>query len=36
MKVCVDYRQLNSLTIKDKYIMPLIEELIDDGFLRLT
>lgn len=29
-KFYVDYRQLNNLTIKDKYPMPLIDELIDE------
>lgn len=27
---CVDYRQLNNLTIKDKLFVPLIDELLDD------
>lgn len=28
-RMCVDYRKLNAITIKDKYSMPLIEEQID-------
>lgn len=27
---CVDYRQLNNIAIKDKYSMPLIDELLDE------
>ena len=27
LRLCVDYRQLNSITIKDKYLLPLINKL---------
>lgn len=29
LRLCVDYRQLNSITIKDRYALPLINELQD-------
>ena len=29
MKLCVDYRQLNKVTIKNKYPLPRIDNLID-------
>lgn len=30
MKMCIDYRKLNSMTVKDKYLIPLINELLDE------
>lgn len=27
---CVEYRQLNQLTIKDSFLIPMIEELFDE------
>lgn len=30
IRFCVDYRELNSMTVKDKYPLPNIEEIIDN------
>jgi hypothetical protein len=29
MRICVDYRSLNVVTIKNKYLLPRIEDLLD-------
>ena len=29
LRVCVDYRALNALTVKDRYLIPLIRETLD-------
>jgi hypothetical protein len=29
-RLCVDFRQLNAITIKSKYLVPVIEELLDE------
>ena len=29
MRLCIDYRQLNKITIKNKYLLPRIDDLFD-------
>lgn len=29
-RLCVDYRELNKMTIKNKFSIPIIEDLLDD------
>lgn len=29
MRLCIDYRQLNKVTIKDKYTLPRTDDLMD-------
>ncbi|XP_077230150.1 uncharacterized protein LOC143863354 [Tasmannia lanceolata] len=36
MRLCIDYRELNKVTIKNKYPLPRIDDLFDQFFLGLT
>ena len=29
LRLCIDYRDLNSVTVKNKYLLPKIEDLFD-------
>ena len=29
LQLCVDYRQLNKMTVKNKYLLPIIDDLFD-------
>ena len=29
LRLCIDYRQLNKLTVKNKYPLPIIDDLFD-------
>jgi hypothetical protein len=28
-RFCIDYRQLNSISVKNKYLVPIVDELLD-------
>ena len=32
IRLCIDYRKLNSVTTPDPYCMPLVEELLNQGW----